>query len=205
MISKDLDNYISSCILDFDQIPDERKALLNDLNAFVKKQNTASIINLTFICTHNSRRSHLSQVWAQVAAHYYGFNNVYCYSGGTEATAMFYSVVNALTAAGLEVGKLSDVDNPIYSIKYAENNPPVICFSKKFNHLFNPQSAYAAVMTCNDADQNCPFIPNATRVSLPYIDPKEFDGKENQEEKYQERSRQIATELLYMFSTIKNG
>jgi arsenate reductase (thioredoxin) len=201
---QNLNNYIAAVTTEFDQIADDRKTILAKIATFVaQKQKVGETANLILICTHNSRRSHLSQVWTQVAAHYYGFKNVFGYSGGTEATALFPSAAKALAKAGLQVTGLSDGKNPVYSIKYAENEPAIICFSKTYEDAFNPQSGFAAIMTCNHADANCPFIPTAEqRISLPFNDPKAFDGTAQQEEKYDERCRDIARELLYAFSLV---
>ena len=54
-------------------------------------------------------------------------------------------------------------------------------------------------MTCTDADENCPHIPSAdARISLPFNDPKEFDGSPEQEKRYLKRSEEIAVELFYI-------
>lgn len=187
------------------QISNERKIVLQPLVDFIQEKVSANkTINLNFICTHNSRRSHLSQVWAQVAAHYFNVKNVYCYSGGTEATAMFPMAAKALELAGLKINNLSKGDNPVYSIKYAENEHPIIAFSKTYDSEFNPKSEFAAIMTCNNADVGCPFIPGAEkRIPVKYDDPKAFDNTSQQAEKYTERSNQIASEMLYVFSQIK--
>jgi arsenate reductase len=95
--------------------------------------------------------------------------------------------------------------NPVYSIKYAENEPPIIGFSKKLDDNFNPKSEFAAVMTCSQADGGCPFIAGTEkRIPITFEDPKAFDNSPMQAEKYQERSLQIATELFYVFSQIKS-
>lgn len=200
-----LESFITSVSSEFDRIPEERKTTLRRIATFVAgKQQEGKDANLILICTHNSRRSHLSQVWAQVAAHYYGISNVYSYSGGTEATALFPSAAKAMEKAGLEVRTLSEGKNPVYSIKYDANQHPIIGFSKAYDDAFNPQSGFAAIMTCSHADANCPFIPTAEqRISLPFEDPKAFDGTVQQEEKYDERCRDIARELLYAFSEVK--
>ncbi|OHX64003.1 low molecular weight phosphatase family protein [Flammeovirga pacifica] len=198
-----INEYIESVIQEFDQISTERKAQLEVITEYVKESlANQGIANLILICTHNSRRSHLSQVWTQIAAHHYGISNVFAYSGGTEATAMFPSAGNALKRSGLEIQKLSEENNPVYAIKFDENQPAIIGFSKTYDNPFNPQSNFGAIMTCNHADQNCPIIPGATRISLPFEDPKAFDGTDVQEEKYDERCRQIARELFYAFSLI---
>lgn len=198
-----LECYISSVKREFDQIADERKKILAEIASFVRgKKESEELANLILICTHNSRRSHLSQVWAQVAARHYGLSHVFGYSGGTEATALFPSAAQALSKAGLDIRTLSEGNNPVYAIKYNETEPAIIGFSKTYDDDFNPQSGFAAIMTCNHADQNCPFIPNAKRISLPYEDPKAFDGTAQQEEKYDERCRDIAREMLYAFSIV---
>ncbi len=204
MVTLTLTEYIDSVKEEFSLISDDRKRRLEPLTKFVQeKMEKQELANLILICTHNSRRSHLSQVWAQVAARHYGIANVFAYSGGTEETALFPSAAKALEKAGLQVIQLSEDKNPVYSIKYEENEPAIVAFSKRYDDYFNPQSSFAAVMTCNHADQNCPFIPGALRISLPFEDPKAFDNTPQQEEKYDERCRDIARELLYAFSKIK--
>jgi arsenate reductase (thioredoxin) len=204
MITNTLDTYIASITSEFDRIQEDRKTSLMRMATFVAtKQKEGKDANLILICTHNSRRSHLSQVWAQVAAFHYGIKNVYTYSGGTEATALFPSAAKAMEKAGLQVKALSEGNNPLYSIKYEANQHPVIGFSKTYDDVFNPQSGFAAIMTCSHADANCPFIPSAEqRISLPFEDPKAFDGTPQQEAKYDERCRDIAREVFYAFSKV---
>ena len=190
----------------FETISEERKQVLAPLIQFIQsKVNNELTIRLNFICTHNSRRSHLSQVWAQTAAAYYNIKNVFCYSGGTEATALFPKVAETLVNTGFEVKIISEGDNPIYAIKYNTNDHPVIGFSKSYEDDFNPQSEFAAILTCSQADGGCPFIAGAEkRIPITFDDPKAFDNTPLQTEKYQEQSLQIATELLYVFSQIKS-
>ncbi|MDR6784542.1 arsenate reductase [Pedobacter africanus] len=189
----------------FDSIASDRRALLQPLIDFIQdKHSTQSEVRLNLICTHNSRRSHLSQVWAQTAAAYYGIKNVFCYSGGTEATALFPVVAETLKHTGFKIQVIAEGNNPIYAIKYSDNEHPVIGFSKTYDHEFNPSGAFAAIMTCSQADGGCPFIPGAEkRIPITFDDPKAFDNTPQQAEKYQERSLQIATEMFYVFSQIK--
>jgi len=190
--------------LEVSKISNDRKKTVQPLIDFIQnKIDAEQEVRLNFICTHNSRRSHLSQVWAQALASHFELENVVCYSGGTEATAIFPMVVKTLEKSGFKVEKLSETGNPIYSIKYGANELPVIGFSKTFDHGFNPQSEFAAIMTCSQADAGCPFITGAEkRIPVTFEDPKEFDGTPQQETKYHERSLQIATELFYVFSKI---
>lgn len=182
----------------------DRRFLLQELIDYIQaKKNGEKPINLNFVCTHNSRRSHLSQIWAQTLASYFGISNIYCYSGGTEATALFPKVVDTLRHTGFNITKLAGEKNPIYAIKYGPDEMPVIGFSKTYDDPFNPVSNFAAIMTCSHADENCPFIPGAEkRIPLTFDDPKAFDGTDLQTEKYRERSLEIAAQLYYVFSRI---
>lgn len=191
--------------LNFESISDERKIVLQPLVDFIQgKASKNQEIRLNLICTHNSRRSHLSQVWAQTAAAHYNIKNVFCYSGGTEATAMFPMAAKTLAKQGFQIKTIAEGNNPVYAIKYSENAHPVICFSKTFDDDFNPQSEFAAILTCSSADQGCPFIAGAEkRIPMTFEDPKAFDNTSQQAEKYEERSVQIATEKFYVFSQIK--
>ncbi|WP_130857899.1 low molecular weight phosphatase family protein [Olivibacter jilunii] len=185
-------------------ISEKRKTLLKPLIDFVQqKTNGQQDININFICTHNSRRSHLSQVWAQTAATYFSIPNVYCYSGGTDETALFPKVAETLTDQGFNIFRITEINNPVYAIKYSDNALPIIGFSKKYDNPYNPVSTFAAVMTCSQADNGCPFIPGAEkRVSINYEDPKISDNTPEQKEVYTERSLQIAAEMFYVFSEI---
>lgn len=189
----------------FENISEDRKLILQALVDFIQnKVNNNQEVRLNLICTHNSRRSHLSQVWAQTAASYYAVKNVFCYSGGTEATALFPMAAQTLTKQGFQIATLAEGTNPVYSIKYSENAHPVIGFSKTYDDSFNPQSQFAAIMTCSQADGGCPFIAGAERrIPITFEDPKAFDNTPQQAEKYEERSIQIGTELFYVFSQIK--
>ena len=203
LVFSEIENVIQN--LKIENITAERKEILQPLINFIQsKIVNQQEIRLNFICTHNSRRSHLAQVWAQNAAAYFNIKNVFCYSGGTEATAMFPMVAKTLESHGFKIKTISEGTNPVYTIKYAENEHPIIAFSKTYFDDFNPESKFAAIMTCSQADNGCPFISGAEkRIPITFEDPKEFDNTPQQAEKYEERSLQIATEMLYVFSQIK--
>lgn len=189
----------------FENISNDRKNILQPLIDYIQgKVNSKKPVNLNFICTHNSRRSHLSQVWAQTSASFYNIDNVHCYSGGTQETALFPKVAETLENQGLQILKIADSINPIYAIKFDENSLPIIGFSKKYDDPFNPVSNFAAIMTCSQADEGCPFISGAEkRIPITYEDPKISDDTTEQTEVYQQRSIEIATEMMYVFSQIQ--
>lgn len=198
---------IEKVIQDFqpESITTERKDILQPLVDYIQSKIIArQEIRLNLICTHNSRRSHLAQVWAQTAAAYFNIKDVYCYSGGTETTAMFPIIAETLKNQGFKIKTIAAGNNPVYAIKFARNEHPVIAFSKTFDDDFNPDSEFAAIMTCSQADGGCPFIAGAEkRIPITFEDPKEFDNTPQQAWKYEERSIQIATEMFYVFSQIK--
>ncbi|MGG5902191.1 protein-tyrosine-phosphatase [Sphingobacterium daejeonense] len=200
---KDLNKTVAKD-LNFESILEERKISLQPLVDYIQqKTDSGQEININFICTHNSRRSHLSQVWAQTASSYFNILNVHCYSGGTEETALFPKVAETLTNQGFCIIKIADNNNPVYAIKHSDNALPIIGFSKKYDSPFNPVSAFAAIMTCSQADSGCPFIVGAEkRISITYEDPKISDDTPEQLKVYAQRSLQIATEMFYVFSKI---
>lgn len=201
----ELSQYIESVKSGMESIPEERKNQLKKIALFVQtKKQSGEPANLTFICTHNSRRSHMSQIWAATAAAYYGLDErVNTYSGGTEATAFNPRAVAAMERAGFKVENPGG-ENPHYKVTFADNGQVMECFSKKYDDPSNANENFAAVMTCSQADKNCPFIPGATlRVPIPYEDPKVADGTDQEAAKYDERCQQIATEMFYLMSQIK--
>ncbi len=190
--------------LDTSAIPEERKTILQPLLQYMRlKVEDNQEIRLNFICTHNSRRSHLSQIWAQTFAYYYGIPKVYCYSGGTEATAMFPMVAETLMRQGFEIATIASGNNPVYAVSFNGLSHPIICFSKTYDDTFNPTTGFGAIMTCDSANEACPMVIGAEqRFPITYTDPKAFDNTPLQTEKYLEKSLEIATELAYVFENL---
>jgi len=197
--------YIQSIEKSFDSISAARKETLKKVADYIRdKRDASEIVKLNFICTHNSRRSHLAQLWTGLATHYFGLNEIETYSGGTEATTFNPRAVEAIARAGFTVHNPGG-ENPKYKVRFADDEPPFICFSKTFDDTVNPSSGFAAIMTCSDADENCPFVPGAEfRIPVTYRDPKESDGSDTESETYDERCRQIATEMFYMMNIVKS-
>lgn len=193
-------------VSDFDSIPAERKKQLEKLSDYISNKVAAGeTAKLNFICTHNSRRSHLAQIWTSVAAHHYGITAIETYSGGTEATAFNPRAVDALERAGFKIENPGG-DNPRYSVSFSDEAKPLICFSKTFDDAVNPNQNFAAIMTCSDADENCPFVPGAEfRIPITYRDPKESDGTSHEAAVYDERCCQIAREMFYMMNEVTHA
>jgi arsenate reductase len=187
---------------EFDNIPTQRKVQLEQLSDYLREcQNSGKPARLIFICTHNSRRSHMSQLWAAVAAVHYGLENVETFSGGTECTAFNPRAVAAMERAGFKVEIDESLQNPTYQLSYAHDSKPQTCFSKVYSDGANPTADFCAVMTCSSADKSCPNVKGASkRVAIPFEDPKIADGTPDESSKYDERSAQICREILYAFS-----
>jgi arsenate reductase len=197
-------SYASSRIAEFSQIPEKRRTELKELSAVISEQlRSRESVDLIYICTHNSRRSHLCQVWSEIAATYYRIGNTRHFSGGTMATACHPHTVEALKRLGLEVERSDQSANPVYQVKFSPVFSPVSCFSKTYSASPNPSSNFIAVMTCSDADKGCPVVAGASaRFALMYDDPRISDGTPSEHAIYDERCRQIAREQFFLFSQV---
>lgn len=196
--------YVEARVAEIDDIPVARRELLDTLADWITRRLRAGEpADAVFICTHNSRRSHMAQIWAQVAASWYGVDGVTTYSGGTAATAFNPRAVAALTRAGLEIEVVEDGENPVYDVRFADVGPAVRAFSKEYADPPNPTSGFCAVMTCSDADEACPLVVGADeRIAITYVDPKISDGTDREAAAYDERCAQIAREMLYALSRV---
>lgn len=189
--------------LDTLSISENRLRKLHDLvNLLSAELNLNNKLQLNFICSHNSRRSHVAQVWAYTIANYFNIP-VESYSGGTEATAVYPMVIQTLQNQGFQIEGLTNSENSIYFFKNDKNAAPLVLFSKRFEHQINPTDNFIAIMTCSHADKNCPVVLGAkSRFALTYEDPKLFDDTDLKELKYRERSLEIAAELYVVFKEL---
>ncbi len=204
--TRKLQQYVKRVVQEFDQIPQERKKALQTLGDYLAEQLAeAGEAKVLFICTQNSRRSHLEQVWLQTAAQYYGLEGIQVYSGGLEATAFNPRAADALDRAGFQVNVAQrQRGNPRYLISPGNGYPTTLHYSKPYQNSQNPSKVFAAVMVCSEADQSCPVVPGAdVRVALPYDDPRYFDGTPSEAQRYDETTREIALHMLYLAEYIK--
>ena len=202
-----LSKYVKERQAEMQSIPADRKTEIEKLANYVRAQIEAKqTVNLVFICTHNSRRSQMSQIWASVAIATYQLDGkINTFSGGTETTAFNPRAIAALERAGLSIEK-PEGKNPHYLIRYNEKSPAIECFSKVYKDPFNPQTNFAAVMNCSDADKNCPNVVGASfRTAIKYDDPKLSDGTPEEQQTYDARCKQIANEMFYLMSQVKKA
>jgi len=194
-------------VSEFDLISNERKAKLETLsNYFSEKYKMGDKPKATVICTHNSRRSHMGQLWLSLAAAYFDLPSVETFSGGTAITAFNPRAVKALQDLGFNISTENpSQDNPVYRVRWNEKMTPYAAFSKRYDDLPNPSKNFAAIMVCTSADEGCPIVHGCDfRLALPFNDPKDFDDTPLAAAKYEERCRDIGREFLYVFSKIKN-
>ncbi len=199
---------IKSVEKQFDEINEERKKELTILADKIRQQiNEQGSSNVTFVCTHNSRRSQLAELWLRAASEYYGLDNIASYSGGTEATAFNPRMVDAVLRFGFYLRRSKDAENPRYlaSLDSKDRNNHTM-FSKKYDDKFNPSKDFIAVMVCSQADAECPFVPGAySRISLPYEDPKAFDGTDQETTAYDQKVEEIGREILFVGKILSNS
>lgn len=200
----ELEEYIKDALLGTAEISDARRGALEQVAAFVSScRASGRTAALNFICTHNSRRSQLGQLWAAASAAHFDVGGVHAFSGGTEVTAFNPRAVAAIERAGFLVENPGG-ENPHYRVGLGKDCPALECFSKRYDDPFNPEKGFAAIMTCSDADEACPVVAGAElRVPLRYDDPKAADDTPEETAVYDERCRQIATEMLYLFSRVR--
>ena len=204
-------------------LPPERQSVVDTLAAAIADDGPGS--RLVFVCTHNSRRSHVTMLWAAVGAYLFGFDSVRTYSGGTEVTAFNLRAIEALRRVGFTC-ELAAGANPAVRVGFGDSlstlpqNPPpavslditaapaalqVTCFSKRYDHPANPQTDFTAVMTCAEADADCPYLPGARRIALRYDDPGRADGSAHEAAAYDTLVMTAGRELLYAFAQARGG
>ncbi len=198
--------YVDQILSELYNVPTDRKLVLNqiavEISTHLQEKDTVQLI---YICTHNSRRSHMAQLWAQTAACYYGLDGVTTYSGGIEATECNIRTVAAFRKAGFSVVSSSEAKNPVYLIQFSDERPPMKAFSKIYNQNGNPTDDFIALMCCSQADMMCPVIDGASsRHAIHYVDPKEKDDTDEEVHAYDSRCREIAREMFYLMSQVKS-
>ncbi len=199
--------YVEAVLAELDQVPAERRALLQQIAAvIVNRLAEGRTADLTFICTHNSRRSHMSQVWAQTAAYWFGLDKMRAFSGGTEVTACNCRTVLAMRRAGFAIETKRGGENPLLLVRYAQDRPPIRAFSKLYNAEGNPKRDFIALMTCSKADLSCPTVEGAiARFPIHYADPRLCDDTPEETAAYNARCREIAREMFRLMAEVRSG
>ena len=201
-----LQPYVREIANELGKVTAERRLVLDAIATNIVAQlNAGQTAKLTFICSHNSRRSHMSQIWAQTAAYYYDLGHVEAFSGGTQATACNCRTVAAMRRVGFVIEDATTGDNPIYLVRYAQDRPPIRAYSKLYNADANPRRDFIALVTCSVADKTCPVVEGAiSRYAIHYADPRLCDDTPTETTAYNERCREIAREMFYLMSEVRS-
>lgn len=170
-------------------------------------------VDLILVCTGNSRRSMMGAAMGNAAATFQGLSGIKFYSGGTKPSAFNSRSITALKAVGFEIEEKGEKapkgqkgeENPCYLVRWGnDKNFSTVEFSKKYNDPYNPQKNFIAIMVCDEADMECPNVAGASaRISLPFSDPKEFDGKPQEGAKYAERRDDLGKFMLSTFQMVR--
>ena len=202
--------HLDALTTSYDMIGEAHREAGGDLAAWIARSyRPGQALDITVVCTGNSRRSILGSTMGNVAAAYYGLPEIRFHSGGTAPTAFNPRTIEALRSIGVEIEPTGDeaprgephTANPRHRVRWgtpsAESPMEAIEFSKHYADPANPQKGFAALMVCSEADAGCPIVKGASkRISMPYLDPKLYDGSPFEAAKYAERRDDIARLLL---------
>lgn len=204
-LNKKLMSYVTEVITEFDKIDINRRAKLTAIGTHImneKKRNGK--VDILFVCTHNSRRSHMAHAWLETAVHFYGINDVTAYSGGLEATDFHTNAIGALERAGYGIKKLGKPD-PVQKYQMANGVKKSIFYSKKYTDIPDLKPNFTAILLCADADKSCPIVDGTkARFAIPFEDPRYYDNTPSAEFQYDASVREIAREIFFLMESVKN-
>ena len=169
-------------------------------------------LGIVFVCTGNSRRSMLGSASGNIASAYYGFPEIRCFSGGTSPTAFNPRTIATLEEIGVRIEPNGmeaprgepNTANPIYAVRWGESTQ-MTEFSKHYADPVNPRKDFAALMVCSEADAGCPLVKGASaRISMPYLDPKTYDGSPYESAKYAERRDDMGRMMMSVMMRARN-
>ncbi len=203
-MNSEIKKYIQKVVIDLGKIPQKRKKILLEIVSYIKQNYLIEDrSNIIFICTHNSRRSQLAQCWLSVSCRYYNLNKINTFSGGLEITSLNSNALNALKRSGFIVNHIDTKDN-IYLLKTSKKNKGQTLYSKKHDSKNNPQRKFLAIITCSDANKQCPVVRGADKkIFLPYHDPRISDGSGLEKTTYDQSCFNIAQEMFYIMKKVK--
>lgn len=204
--SKILQSYAEEVSNELDEIDQPRISKLDSICDYIfKAKEKYGKAKLLLVCTHNSRRSHISQMLLQTASIFYGVDEIYTFSGGVEVTAANERAIEAMERAGFITSVTQkNTENPMYLVKQGSGYTTNVLYSKRYDDRQNPRENFIAIMVCSDADKSCPVVPGADdRISLPYKDPRYSDGTPSEELTYDKTTRLIAREMFYIMRQVK--
>lgn len=183
------------------------------VKAIVEKIHAGEKVDVLMICTGNSRRSMMGAAMGNGAAAFHHLSGVRFYSGGTAPSAFNSRSIKALSEIGFVIDATGEKaspgpkgeENPVYQVRWGNEKALQIAeFSKHYADAHNPRKGFIALMVCDEADKGCPMVVGASkRISLPYADPKEFDGTALESAKYAERRDDLGRFMLSTMAMVR--
>ena len=202
-----LHEYAKELYPEYKEIPEERRFRLEAVADFIlQNKSYHRLSEIIFIGTNQSTRSQMAQAWAYAAAYYYGLDDVKFFSGGLKPERISENTIEALERAGFIVYRIKEGGQNYYQVKYSFKVNPILLYPKEVDDRNNPPSEFMAVMVCPNAAQNLSVVKGTyNRLELTYYDPSGYDGLEEEKEEYDKICHQIALEMFYLFSRLKNA
>ncbi|NJN27464.1 MAG: hypothetical protein HC819_16570 [Cyclobacteriaceae bacterium] len=200
-----LNEYIKDFPKEFRKIPEERRYRLNEMVYYLEEQEkNRNAWQLMFISSNQSTVGQMAQVWAKIAAYYFGLEKLQTFSGGLQAEPISVNTILALEKAGCIVYKNDLNGLNVYQVKYAYNINPIILYPKKTDHVKNPANDFMAVFVNEHADMNMRNVRGTfNRLLLPYEDLSAYDGSAIDTRQYEESNRKMAVEMFYVFAQLR--
>jgi hypothetical protein len=206
--------------LSFDMIDDVHRTAGDGLvDWIVLNYKPGQPLDLIAVCTGNSRRSTFGATMGNIAAAYYGMPEIRFHSGGTAPTAINRRTITSLREIGVEIEPTGreaprgepGTANPVFRVQWGQpepaGEPPLEMaeFSKRYDDPSNPRQNFAALLVCGEADAACPVVTGAaTRIAMPYLDPKIYDDTTYESLKYAERRDDIGRLMLSVMMRVRN-
>lgn len=208
LFNEDLMKYCGSVEAEFNHIPDSSKMKLIEAGKYIiSRLEEGNEARISFVCEHNSRMSHLGQIWTRMATLYYEIENIESFSGGTTPTYVNHRILNALDHTGFKISETGMAGHgPKYLLDSGNPENAFEIFSKRYDHHMNPDTAYIAVSLCYNTEECCPISGGADlQLSMPYEDLQPWDNTPSESVRYDEQCRIIARDMFYMIDYVKKN
>ncbi len=161
--------------------PNQKRKKRLDNIASVINENLNKTRSIVFLCTHNSRRSQICEVWGKVFAEIYR-KKININSAGAFKTVVHSQVYESIVKCGLVVDNKKEI---FFDKKKFKLN------SKTIDSL--TMKNFIAVMTCSNAEKSCPNDPRSIRnIKMFFNDPRIYDETDKMSREYLNTTTYIA-------------
>ena len=179
--------------------PTRRPALRSCAAAIARQLDARGEVSVVAVCTHNSRRSQLAEVWLAVASAAAGLGGVSVCSGGSDPVAVAPGAIAVLRERGFRVEADTADANP--RLRVRGHGIERELYAKPLGEAVAgvPLRGGVALMVCAAADAACPPVPQVGyRARLPFADPRHADGTPGEAAAYRAASDRIEAEMRWL-------